>query len=462
MNAIFHNHGLAKKKRLLLILMNMIFVSAPLHAEDLVAVYQQACRCDPIFQSARAAYLAAAEALPQSRANLLPNANVSANTTRNNILFEPTVMGANFFPPGFLNFNSNAYAVTLTQPLFNFASWAQFKQAKATVKQACAIYGAALQDLITRVTQAYFAVLLAQDNLNFIQAKKRSIQSQLYQVRERYKAGLETIATLDEIKASYDNTTAAEIGAQNDLSNSFEKLKQITGVTYCQLASLKSNLPLLTPKPNDSDQWVCAAKRHNLMLIAACYGMQAAKEKIKMNFAGHLPIINAVGIHEQQNGALYNFANTKTDSAALQLTMPIYSGGAVSSQVRQAQYEYQKASADMETTCREAVSNTRQQFNNVMSGISKIKADKQAVVSNQSALKENQNGFDVGTQTIVDVLLTEQNLLNAKQIYAADQYSYLINTLLLKQAAGILTPNDLCLINRWLVETHSVMPASAY
>jgi outer membrane protein len=428
------------------------------NAQDLVAIYQQACACDPVFQSARAAYLAAAEALPQSRANLLPNANLTANTTRNNILVQPTEMGMNFLPAGLLSFNSNAYAVTLTQPLFNFASWVQFKQAKATVKQACATYGAALQDLVIRVAQAYFAVLLAQDNLTFIQAKKHSLERQLYQIRERYKVGLETAATLDEAKASYDSTVSAEIGAQNDLVNSFEKLKQITGVTYCNLATLKKDLPLLSPKPNNSDQWICAAQRHNLLLIAARYGMQAAKEQIKINFAGHLPVINAVGIHEQQNGAIYNLANTKTDSAALQLTLPIYSGGAVNSQVRQAEYQYQKASADMETTHREVVSNTRQQFNNVITAISKVKADSQAVISNQTALKENQAGFDAGTQTIVDVLLAEQNLLNARQVYSSDQYNYLINTLLLKQAAGILTPNDLCSINRWLTEAHSVMP----
>lgn len=426
-----------------------IFIAFPSYGEDLVDIYQQAIVCDAKYLSARAGYLAAAEVLPQSRAKLLPNARVNANTTANSLDLRLVNSSANF-PADSGNFNSRGYTVTLTQPLFDFGSWELFKQANSLVKQACALFGAASQDLVIRVAEAYFNVLLAQDNLRFIRAKKETTANQLRQIRERFKVGLDAISTLEESKAAYDRTVADEITAENNLDNSYEKLKQITGQDYCDLAILKVSLPLMTPAPCCSEQWVCTAKRQNLKLMASRYAIQAAKDKIKANFAGHLPVVNAVAIHEQQKGAFFDLFNYRQESAAIQVSLPLYSGGSVNSLVRQASYEFQQACADMQANFREASSITQQSFNNVVSGVSKIKADKQAVVSAQSALDSNQAAFKAGTRTIIDVLLAQQNLLSAQQIHAADQYAYLLDTLRLKQAAGTLSGCDLYCINQWL------------
>lgn len=432
-------------------------ISSVVKAEDLAEIYRQALTCDPVFQSAKAGYLAATELLPQSRAKLFPNANLIANTSENHAIVH--FNQRSFIAPRFSSFpnldrtyNSRGYTLCLTQPLFNFSSWQALKEANALVKAACARYGAAAQNLIIRVAQAYFNVLLAQDNLRYIHAKKKSTAQQLAQVEARYEVGVESIATLEETRASYDRVVADEIGAQNEVENNFESLRQITGICYTELSVLKTKLPLLTPQPNSCEQWANAAKRCNLKLEAARYAMQAAREKIKMNLGGHLPVLNAVGIHQQEHGAFFDIFNYTIDSAELELTVPLYSGGSVSSQVNQAKYQYQQTCAEMEEAYREAITGTHQQFNNVLTDISKIRADKQAIISAHTALNADQAAFRVGKKTIVDVLLAQQNLLNAEQIYAQDQYSYLMDTLRLKQASGTLSPCDLFEINRWLVE----------
>lgn len=421
-------------------------------AENIVQIYEQALACDPTFQSARAGYLAAAELLPQTLSNLLPHANAYANTSANHVNLRVNNKDFGFLIPAEdRNFNSKGYSVTLTQPLFDFGSWALFKQAGATVKQSYAVYAAACQDLIMRVSQAYFNVLLAQDNLRYIRGKKETTQNQLTQIRSRYKVGFDAISTLEESRAAYDRAVADEIRAENDLLNNFESLKQITGQCYESLAELRTELPLLVPRPSNAEQWICSAKRRNLKLEASRFAVQAAKEKVRANFAGHLPVLNAVGIHEQQSGAFFDIFNYRSDSAALQLSLPIYSGGSVNSQVREAQFQYQQACADMQANYRAAVSMTQQEFNNVMSGVSRIRADKQAIISAKSALRANQAAFKVGSRTIIDVLIAQQNLLSAQQMHASDQYTYLLDTLRLKQYAGTLSACDLCQINQWLV-----------
>jgi outer membrane protein len=428
-------------------------------AENLAQIYEQALVCDPTFQSAKAGYLAAAELLPQSLSNLLPHANAYANTSANHVNLSLNNKDFAFFiPPADRNFNSKGYSLVLSQPLFDFGSWALFKQAGATVKQSYAVYAAACQDLIMRVSQAYFNVLFAQDNLRYIRAKKETTQRQLTQIRSRYKVGLDARTALEEAKAGYDRAVADEIRAQNDLLNRFETLKQITGICYEAIAGLRSEIPLMIPTPNCACQWICSAKHKNLRLQAARFAMQAAKEKVKANYAGHFPVLNAVGVHEQQSGAFFDIFNYRSDSAALQLSVPIYSGGSINSQVRQARFEYQQACADMQANYRDAVSMTQQQFNNVMSGVSRIKADKQAIISAGSALHANQAALKAGTRTIVDVLIAQQNLLSAQQAYSSDQYAYLLDTLRLKQYAGTLNACDLCQINRWLTCSKAVFP----
>jgi outer membrane protein len=421
------------------------------HATDLMDIYNQALQSDQVYQAAKFTRLSNREALPQSVAALLPQFIGNANTTGN----KSTVLSAtpSAAPTAIFNtqrYNSNGYTLTLTQPLFNFANWMTVSQANATAKQADATFAAAGQDLIVRVAQAYFNVLQAEDQLSYTQAQKAASAKQLDQVQERFKVGLDAITSVYDAQAQYDSAVAQEIGDQNTLQDNKEALRQLTGEYYNDVDGLKIELPLITPQPENVEQWVSTAEKHNLNYMASRYATQAARANVKINAAGHLPTVSAVGTYAKANGANTGTTDTVSSSAGLQVTVPIFSGGLVLSQTRQAEDDYATASANMENTYRQTIVATRQKYNDVLTGISKIKADRQAIVSAQSSLDSTQESFKVGTRTIVDVLISLQNLYKVKRIYAQDEYQYINDTLALKEAAGALTANDLQAINTWL------------
>lgn len=429
----------------------LLAFSALAQAADLMEVYNQALRSDPKFQSAYAAYLSVKEGVPIARAVLLPSVNATGSLQ--------TVRATSGHPAKddatTNSYENRTYGLSLTQPIFNFANWSKLKQASATAKQAQAQYDAAAQDLMLRSAKAYFDVLQAEDNLRFIQAQKQATAKQLDQARQRYKVGLDAITTVYDAQASYDSIVAQEIGAQNDLVNKREALRQITGTFHEKLASLKDNLPLITPQPANVDAWSDTAKRQNFALSASRFAVDAAKQNVNANFSGHLPTLNATaayndGSQSKENAANGLRVNTNSSSVGLQLTVPLFSGGGVTAQTNKAQYDYQKALADLEDTYRTTLNNTRQAYNSITAYISKIKADKQAIVSNESSLRSTEAAFKVGTRTIVDVLLAQQNLYQAQSQFTKDQYAYINSILALKQAAGTLNPGDLQEINNWL------------
>lgn len=429
----------------------------PAFATDLMEIYQEATQYDQVFQAAKATRLSVGETLPQNIAPLLPQLSATANTTGNyyNAIVAPKspVVVANAIPTdntGIRKFNSNGYAVTLTQPLINFNQWMLVNKAKATVNQANATFGAAAQDLIIRVAQTYFSVLLAQDNLEFAQAQTKANAEKLKLAQQRYAVGMDAIASVNDAQASYDRTYAQQIAAENNLRNANEALRQITGQTYSHLESFKTPIPLLTPRPYNVEEWVNAGAKQNLTLLAQRFATEAARENIKANFGNHLPTVSAVGTYGTGYGQQLGSVNAVQASAAIQLNVPLYQGGLINSKVRQAEDDYATVSANRENTYRTVVVGVRQNYNNVMAGISKIKADQQAIISAQSSLESNTEQYKVGTSTMIDVLIALQNVYNAKQNYASDQYNYLLSTLQLKQAAGTLGPNDLAQINLWL------------
>lgn len=431
--------------------------SLPAFATDLMEIYQEATQYDQVFQAAKATRLSVGETLPQNIAPLLPQLSAIANTTGNyyNALVAPKTppILAGDIPTdntGIKKYNSNGYTVTLTQPLINFNQWMLVSKAKATVNQANATFGAAAQALIIRVAQAYFNVLLAQDNLEFAQAQTKANAEKLKLAQQRYAVGMDAIASVNDAQAGYDRTYAQQIAAENNLRNANEALRQITGQTYSHLESFKTAIPLLTPRPYNVEDWVNAGAKQNLTLLAQRFATEAARENIKANFGNHLPTVSAVGTYGPNYGQQLGTVNAVQASAAIQVNVPLYQGGLVNSQVRQAEDDYATAAANRENAYRTVVVGVRQNYNNVMAGISKIKADQQAIVSAQSSLDSNTEQYKVGTSTMIDVLIALQNVYNAKQNYASDQYNYLLSTLQLKQAAGTLGPNDLAEINLWL------------
>jgi outer membrane protein len=424
---------------------------APAYATDLMDIYNQALQSDQTYQAAQSTRLSDREVLPQSIAALMPQLSGTANTTGNkSTILNTSALSSNGNPLGTTRFNSNGYGLTLTQPIFNFASWMTVRQASATAKQADATFAAAGQDLIVRVAQAYFNVLQAEDELSYSEAQKTASAKQLDQVQERFKVGLDAITSVYDAQAQYDKAVAQEIGDQNTLSDNKEALRQLTGQYYSEVETLKIELPLITPQPADVEQWVNTAEKQNLSYLASRYATQAARANVKINFAGHMPVLNAVGTYAKSNGSNSGTTDLNSSSAGLQVTVPIFQGGLILSQTRQAEDNYATASANMEASYRQTVVTTRQKYNDVITGISKIKADRQAILSAQSSLDSTQESFKVGTRTIVDVLISLQNLYQAKRVYAQDEYQYINDTLALKEAAGTLTANDLQAINAWL------------
>ncbi len=441
---------------------------------DLLNVFNQAVVSDPEFQAAYATKMANEEGVAISRSALLTQISgsgyaqtnhVNITTTNNSLgLSQGTPVGNPIFNgfgiAGNSTYNTHGYTLNAAQPIFNFADWMLLRQAQATAAEANYTYGAELQALIIRVATAYFNVLLAQDTLTATVAQKQANLESLQQIKAKFEVGLETMTDVDQAQASYDNLVAQEISANNNVTNAMQALKQITDQTYAQLAPLKNNMPLINPNPIDLSDWITVAEQNNLTLLASRYSVQAQHEFVRANFANNFPSLDAVGSYGHNvfpNSITNAFPGRETENLGtlgVQLTVPIISGGLTVAQTEQAEDNYVAASDQMEETHRLVVFNANQAYNNVMANISKIKADRLAIISNNSALNSINAGFQAGTKTLLDVLTAQQNLYQAETTHYQDQYNYILSTLELKQAAGSLTPKDLIEINGWLQDDH--------
>jgi outer membrane protein len=439
----------------------LVYFGLPLHSADLIEIYQQALDQDPIFKNAYDTYMANAEAIPQARAALLPQVTISGLAGRN--LFH---LNDGIFTISDDYYYSTTWQITASQVLFNYQYWAQVRQAKASVKAAQATFNDAAQDLILRTAKAYFDVLYAQDTLDFAEAKKRANKRQYDQAQHRYQVGLEPITSVYEAKAAYDQSVATVIASKNNKENQYENLSKLTNHVYEALAPLRNNtIPLVEPKPNKVEVWVGTGLKQNYKLFAARYTLQVARENMKALSAGNWPTIALQGKKIQTHNSVDPFNNNPLlpenqtqANIALALNFPVFQGGLVRSQTRQAQHNFQASSDKMEQVYRNVVVNSRITFNTIKDGISKVKADRQTIISQKNSLQSTEAQFEVGTRTMVDVVNAQQRLFEAQQQLANDQYK-LINSLLnLKYLAGTLIVNDLERINSWL-ETTRVNPA---
>ena len=435
----------------LVLVVNLCFAPlTPTFAADLIDIYKAALNSDPTYQAAVSTRLSQREAIPQSVAALLPNISAQANISNNyqNITQPPTAGQ----PNGISNLQSQGYNISIRQSLININAWLGVRQANNTGKQADLTLAAAAQDLIFRVATAYFNVLSAQDTLRLTQAEKAADSKQLNQAQKRVQVGLDALTSFYEAKAAYDKSVATEISAENTLRNNQEALRQLTGQTYSSIKAFSKNIPLQNPQPDNIEAWINAAIQNNLILMAARYGVEVSREKIKMQASEHLPSLSLIGNYGKT--ATFNNVpsslNRNGGTLGLELDVPLFAGGAVSSKTRQAQYDFQTAIANLDNTYRLLIINTRQKYNDVLADISKIKAEQQAIESAQLSFDSTEESYKAGTRTVVDVLIAQQNLYDAKRTAASDQYNYLLDTLLLKQAAGSLKPDDLVKINQLL------------
>ena len=430
------------------LLMAMAFSPAVYAATDLLQVYQQALTSDATFQAARSTQVAGQEQLPQARALLLPSINLSGNAALNDV--DTQYHGPSIFPNGVSKYTSKGYTVILDQPLYHPQNYAQYAQAKYGVEQVDAQFSAAQQDLIIRVAQAYFDVLLAQYSVTLAGAQKESISEQLAQAKRNFEVGTSTITDTHDAQARYDLTVAQEIAIQNDLENKQNALEQIIGHRAGELVTVKGEVPLQAPMPTNIDAWVEKALAQNPDVKIAQAALEIAGEEVRRARGGHLPALDLVASYgdNSQSGSLGYDQTAKT--VGVQLNLPIFAGGATSSKVREAVANQERARQELDATRRRVTQQARQAYLGVTSGIAQVKALQQAVISNQSSLASTKLGLEVGVRTSVDELNARQQLFSARRDLAQALYNYIMAQLRLGAAVGNLNEADVTKVNTWL------------
>lgn len=440
-------------KKSLLLCIIALGLSTHSFATDLMDIYQQALENDTTFKNAYDTYMSSTEAIPQARSALYPQVTISSQAGRNFQDVKAGVLGANTY------YGTNQWQVTASQAIFNYQAWAKVAQAKASVKASQATFNDAAQNLILRTAKAYFDVLFAKDTLDFAEAKKRANKRQLDQATQRFDVGLDAITSVYEAKAAYDQSVATVISARNNQVNQSENLRKLTNHVYEALAPLRdSKIPLVKPEPDDANQWIDTGLKQNYNLLAAKYNLEVSKENVKSISAGNWPVFavqsNAAQTHNTVTGSSFFVPQKQTQAnIAVAMNFPVFQGGLVQSQTRQAQYNFQAISEKLEQAFRDVEVNSRIAFNTITDGISKVKADRQTIISQQNSLESTEAQFEVGTRTMVDVVNAQQKLFEAQEQLARDQYDLINSILTLKYLAGTLNVNDLELVNSWLATT---------
>jgi outer membrane protein len=451
------------QKPLIAVLLASAFFSLNAQAADLLQVYQQALANDATYASARASAAAGRERITQGRAGLLPTVGVTGNITRNNSDYSPfnegqPIRDANGNITGTVasggpNLTTKDITVQLAQPLFRWDRWETYQQSKLQQAISEAQFAQAQQDLITRVAQAYFDVLAAQDTLASTRAQKEAVTEQLASAKRNFEVGTQTITDTHEAQAAYDLVISQEIAAVNDLETKKTALQAIIGAPPAALATLRTGVNLTAPQPVNVDQWVSAAENQNYAVSVAQLQLESAKRDISKNRAGHYPTLDLVASsqHRNVNGEFAGQSGRTTNNAiGVAYSIPIFSGFAVTSRVRESIALEDKARNDLEANRRNAALLARQSFLGVNSGLAQVKALEAAEVSSNSALESNKLGYQVGVRINIDVLNAQRQLYQTRTDLAKARYNTILAGLKLKAASGSLREEDLQPINALL------------
>jgi outer membrane protein len=413
-------------------------------------VYRDAQKYDAVYSAARHNLDAGREKLAQGRALVLPSLNLTGNATRQRI--ESESRDAAIVPSFTRSPNVLGYTLTFTQPLFRPQNWIQYDQGEAQAKQAEAVFGQAGQDLILRVSQAYFDVLAAQDTLGLVRAQKAAISEQLAQAKRNFEVGTATITDTHEAQARFDLSAAQEIAALNDLENRRRALQLLTGKEYQALQPVRRDVKLTPPNPPQEQTWVELAEKQSYAVQIQEAGTTIARLEARRASAGHLPTLDLVATHGQNNQSQLATtpigADVTTTTIGLQLAVPLFQGGGISSREREAAALSLKARDDLENARRTSALSSRQSYLAVINGIAQVGALEQARVSSQSALDSNKLGYEVGVRINIDVLNAQQQLFSTERDLAVARYNTITNHLRLKAAAGSLSEQDLEEVNR--------------
>ena len=432
----------------------IILLSGHLTAENLLDIYNEALENDPTFKAAEYSYLADKEIVVQGRAALLPSITLSGSTNWNEYYQDDVLQQ---------EYNSFSKSARVSQPLFRLDTWFNFKRSKSLTNAAEAEFAYEQQNLILRTAELYFGVLRAIDNLNAAISEEKAIKKQLDQAQQRYEVGLSAITGVQEAQLAYDLTKAGRINNECNLFSAREALNALIGREIFSLDELGENLQISSPFPNSKEDWVNLALKNNYQLKASYLRKDAAKSNARSAASNHLPKIDIVGSGSDSETNQFNYegfsingqgipvpAVTGRRNYAIQLSVPIFQGGAVSSRRKQAYSQYNQADENTLFTERRIIQEVRSQFSNVNTLVANVNAQKQAVISATSALEATQVGYKVGTRNVVDLLQAEKNLYSAEKNLANAKYDYILANLRLALAAGTIDPGDIIEINNLL------------
>lgn len=416
-------------------------------AKSLLDVYLMAKQHDIDVQIAESKYQAEALARPIARASLLPQISMTAHTSDN----RQDVRGSLFTFQGKVDFNTHGYRLNISQALYHREFYVQLRQAKNTVAKAKIDLDAAHQALIVRSADAYFDVLAAQDVVTLRKFEKKAIQRQLEQAKEHFEVGLIAITDVHEAQASYDLAVVKEIEALNSLEIFKDALEVIVAERPDRLHPLSDRMELVSPTPDDAEDWVAKALQQNLALLSSEYANKIAQQEIKLQQSRHLPTLDLVASYsDEDTGGLSGSRKAEDTRIGLQLNIPISEGGRTYYKTSQSRHRAETVQNEHELVRRKTIQDTRDAYLNVISAISRVRALATALESTEAASRATEAGFQAGTRTSVDVLLALQETFLAKRDYLHARYDYLMNTLRLKQAAGTLSVDDLAEIDHWL------------
>ena len=412
---------------------------------SLIDIYTLAEKSDPIYLASEATYLAQKQTLSQNWASVLPQVHFSAY--RSDI--KQDIQSSS---PQVQNYTSDGYSLRLEQTLYRQDDFLRISQSRASVTKALADFNSAKHDLILRVSEKYFNVLAAKDNLQFSTSEYNALKQRLEQSEEKFQVGLIAITDVHEARARYDLSKAQLISAKNTLQITLENLREVTGKTHNNIKKLTNDIVLVSPQPDNINEWIKQAENKNLELHAAKQAMLIAEKEIAIQKAAHLPTLDIVAEHSQSNtgGGFLGSREIEQNSISLEFNLPLYEGGSTSSKTTQARYEYNVEKQNYIKIKRSTERLVRSGYLNVLASISQVKALKQAVVSGEKALETTQAGFEVGTRTTVDILNSQGELFRAKKDYARARYNYLLETLKLKKASGSLYTSDIKKISNWI------------
>ena len=441
------------------VLIASAFLSFSAQAADLIQVYQQALANDATFASARASLAVGREKTTQGRALLLPTVGLDGSVSRNDNDSSPWnegALGSNGSSISGVgqNYRATTHSLSLQQPLFRWANWQTYQQSKLQQALSEAQFAQAQQDLITRVSQAYFDVLAAQDTLELNRAQKTATTEQLASAKRNFEVGTQTITDTHEAQAAYDLVVAQEFAAINDLENRRSALQAIIGTAPTALAPLKPGVVLAAPEPAAIEPWVSSAESANYGVVSAELAYESSKRDIQKSRAGHYPTLDLVANarRESVSGQYGSSGSSTRNAIGIQYSVPLFNGFAVTSRVRESIALEEKSRNDLEATRRNAAQAARQSFLGVNSGLAQVRALQAAEVSSNSALDSNKLGYQVGVRINIDVLNAQRQLYLTRRDLSRARYDTIMNGLRLKSAAGSLREADLVPVNNLLVK----------